>query len=117
MNTNGVRAAGVIGEKYRAKMILEAVSELYNIPVEKIVSKRRLQYLVDARSMACFVMRKYTRLTYSEIGDLLGGRDHSTVISAFNSAYWNVDAYKSFRDDYTRVVERYKSMIKEDADD
>lgn len=117
MNTNGVRAAGFIGEKYRAKMILKAVSELYNIPVEKIVSKRRRQYLVDARSMVCYVMRQHTRLTYHEIGNLLGGRNHSTLISAFNSAHWNIDTYKSFRDDYTRVVERYKSMIKEDADD
>jgi len=117
MNTNGVRVAGVVGEKHRANMILQAVSELYNIPVEKIVSKRRLQYLVDARSMACFVMRHYTRLTYSEIGDLLGGRHHTTIMSAFDSAYWNTGAYKRFHDDYTRVVERYKSMIKEDADD
>lgn len=117
MNTNGVRVAGVIGEKHRANMILEAASKLYGIPRDRITSKRRLQRLVEVRRMCCYAMRTHTNLTYHEISDFLGGRDHSTLIHAFRSAESYIDAYSDYRNDYERLINEYKNLLMEGQND
>ncbi|MEK7733369.1 MAG: chromosomal replication initiator protein DnaA, partial [Planctomycetota bacterium] len=62
--------------------ILDAVSKRYNVSVSQVLSKQRLRSITLPRQVAMHLSRKLTGLSLSEIGGYIGGRDHSTVMTA-----------------------------------
>lgn len=60
--------------------ILDAVAEYYRIPKEDLCGKQRDKHIVVPRQIAMFLMRQETEASLLEIGQSLGGRDHSTVL-------------------------------------
>jgi chromosomal replication initiator protein len=60
--------------------VIETVSKHYNITVSEIVSAARNKELVQPRQVAMFLIRQETDASLPEIGGLLGGRDHTTVM-------------------------------------
>jgi len=60
--------------------IQKLVSKYFNIKVSEIKGKKKNNSIVLPRQIAMYIIRKTTSLSFPEIGDLFGGRDHSTVI-------------------------------------
>jgi chromosomal replication initiator protein len=60
--------------------VLAAVSEHYRIPVSDLQGKQRDKHIVVPRQVAMYLMRQETEASLLEIGQALGGRDHSTVL-------------------------------------
>jgi len=63
-------------------VILEAVARHFGVSVEELRSKSRQKDIVAPRHLAMYLLREDTRLSYSQIGTLLGGRDHTSVLHA-----------------------------------
>ena len=59
--------------------IVEEVASAHVLTVEELVGPRRVREIVDARSEAAFRLWNETDLRLWQIGDVLGGRDHSTI--------------------------------------
>lgn len=66
-------------EKVHPDDIIKAVCSYYNIKATQLKGVRRDSFLVKPRHI-CMYLLKEQGLTLVEIGNLLGGRDHSTVI-------------------------------------
>jgi chromosomal replication initiator protein len=64
------------------KQIAQAVAEYYHISLEDMCGKQRDQHIVMPRQIAMYLMRQETQASLLEIGQLFGGRDHSTVLHA-----------------------------------
>ncbi|MCX5897279.1 MAG: chromosomal replication initiator protein DnaA [Proteobacteria bacterium] len=60
--------------------ILKLVCKLFNAKVSDLKTKRKNSAVVLPRQVAMYAMRKLTTLSYPEIGQFFGGKDHSTVI-------------------------------------
>jgi hypothetical protein len=60
------------------EQIRNAVCSYYGIPMADIVSPARRADIVQARSAYCALLRR-EKASYTGIGRLVGGRDHSTV--------------------------------------
>jgi len=60
--------------------VLDACAAATGVTVSRMVTKRRSHSLVEARQLAMFLLRELTDLSLPEVGALLGGRDHSTVV-------------------------------------
>lgn len=60
--------------------VAEIVCEETNVGLDLIRKKTRKRYVVVARHLIAFFGRKCTRLSLSEIGNFIGGVDHTTVI-------------------------------------
>lgn len=60
--------------------ILKNVCYFYKIKPTQLKSPKRDAFLVRPRQVAMFLLKKELGLTFSEIGNLLGGRDHTTVM-------------------------------------
>jgi chromosomal replication initiator protein len=60
--------------------ILTAVAEHYHISAEDLRGKQRDKQIVTPRHIAMYLMRQDTEASLLEIGQALGGRDHSTVL-------------------------------------
>lgn len=68
--------------KTSPQSILKSVAEFYNISSNDLVKRSRKKEVVKPRQVAMFLLREETKLSFPEIGQKLGGRDHSTVIHA-----------------------------------
>lgn len=64
--------------------ILNIVSEHFNIKKEDILSKSRKKDIAVPRQIAMYLIREELKLTFPNIGEALGGKDHSTVMHAWN---------------------------------
>jgi chromosomal replication initiator protein len=66
----------------RAEQIFEAVREFFGLERSELMSGRRQRTISLARSIAMYLARQLTSLSYPEIAGRMGKRNHSTVISA-----------------------------------
>ncbi|HEY7022174.1 MAG TPA: chromosomal replication initiator protein DnaA, partial [Ktedonobacterales bacterium] len=60
--------------------VLNAVSDYYRISLDDLRGKQRDKHIVVPRHVAMYLMRQETEASLLEIGQALGGRDHSTVL-------------------------------------
>nr|MCR5092452.1 chromosomal replication initiator protein DnaA [Lachnospiraceae bacterium] len=61
--------------------IIEKTCDFFHISKEDIVSQKRSREISTPRQVAMYFIRMLTDTSYDEIGRLLGGRDHTTVMS------------------------------------
>jgi chromosomal replication initiator protein DnaA len=60
--------------------VLNAVAEYYRLSLDDLRGKQRDKHIVVPRQVAMYLMRQETESSLLEIGQSLGGRDHSTVL-------------------------------------
>ena len=66
--------------KLTVQSILDAVSKCLSVDVTVLKSKRRDKNTAKARQIAMYLMREDLNLTLKSIGQLIGDRDHTTVL-------------------------------------
>lgn len=64
------------------KRVLAEVSAATGIPVNALCGERRTRPVALARHVCCIVLRRNTRMSLSEIGVVMGHRDHTTVLNS-----------------------------------
>lgn len=62
------------------QVILQLVGEHYQVGLRALKAPGRRRHLSDARFMAMHLLRRLTRLSYAEIGRVLGRRHHTTIV-------------------------------------
>ena len=67
------------------EFIQNYVCGYFEIDTNKVREKTRKQEIVEARQIAMFLAKKYTKSSLKTIGLQFGGRDHSTVIHAIST--------------------------------
>ena len=65
------------------RQIAQAVAEYYRISLDAMCGKQRDKHIVMPRQIAMYLIRQETQISLIEIGQLFGGRDHSTVLHAY----------------------------------
>lgn len=85
--------------KVSAKKVIEMISTEYNVSVADMKSKKRLRKIVDTRQITMYLLKNNDKLGLSltAIGGLLGGKDHSTVISSIRKIEAKVNEDVTFR--------------------
>ncbi len=60
--------------------IQRCVVEEFGISLQDLKTKRRNKQVVFPRQIAMYLSRELTELSLPEIGELFGGKDHTTVL-------------------------------------
>ncbi len=63
-----------------ARAVLAAVSERFSVSLDALLGKSRERQTAWARQVAMYLMREETGASLFQIGDQLGGRDHTTIM-------------------------------------
>jgi len=83
------------------------VCEYFDIDTNKVREKTRKQEIVEARQIAMYLSKKFTKSSLKTIGLHFGGRDHSTVIHAIST----VEERISTSPKHKRIVEELHQRI------
>lgn len=67
-------------ERLHSDEVIQAVCDFYRIKSTQLKGPKRDASLVRARQITMYLLKKELQLTLVEIGNLLGGRDHTTVM-------------------------------------
>lgn len=59
---------------------IKSICDFYDIKPTQLKGSKRDAKLVRARQVCMYVLKNHGGLTYAEIGNLLGGRDHTTIM-------------------------------------
>ncbi|WP_288156003.1 chromosomal replication initiator protein DnaA [uncultured Sharpea sp.] len=66
------------------QLIIEVVAEHYDLSMEQMTSNARAKNIAKPRQIAMYLCKQMTSVPLEAIGNLLGGRDHSTIIHGAN---------------------------------
>ncbi|MFN3927794.1 MAG: chromosomal replication initiator protein DnaA [Pseudanabaenaceae cyanobacterium] len=66
------------------EIVLKVVCETLNIALADLVGSCRRRDISQARKIAMYLLRQHTTLSLQKIGEVLGGKDHSTVVYSYD---------------------------------
>jgi chromosomal replication initiator protein len=66
--------------KHSPDSIIRLVANRFKVKVTDMKSNSRRQTIVFARGVAVYLLRRQFRMSFARIGDIFGGRDHSTIM-------------------------------------
>ncbi len=64
-------------------LIKKATAEYYSVKIDDMTAKIRTKEIANARQVAMFLARELTSASLPKIGEEFGGRDHTTVLYAY----------------------------------
>ena len=77
--------------------IQKIVCDYFELPLELLKSKTRKREVVQARQLAMYFSKQFTKSSLSNIGMHCGGKDHATVLHAVKTVDNLVSTDKQFK--------------------
>ena len=102
------RAVKVDNHPLTIDEILEKVCRHYNVEQRQVFSKSRKRDLVQVRQVSMFLAQKYTKMPAGRIGQLIGNRDHSTVIHSCNAIEQRLKVDLAFQAELSSIENSFK---------
>ena len=89
-------------------LIQDIVSSYYNLKIEDFKSARRTRNIAFPRQIAMYLCRKLTDMSLPKIGEEFGGRDHTTVIHAYEKISQNVKKDENLENVINELTKKIK---------
>jgi len=88
--------------------IQKVVCNYFNVEVEQLHSKTRKREIVQARQVAMFFSKSLTKASLANIGYLIGGKNHATVLHACKTVNNLMETDKRFRLQVDEIEKKLK---------
>ena len=72
------------------EIIQKVIADNYQISISELKGKKRDKKYVFPRQVAIYIARELTEMSYSELGNEFGGKDHSTIMHAYDKIAENI---------------------------
>jgi len=95
-------------EEVNIPRIKEKVSSIFNIKMEDFNSKKRTRSIAYPRQIAMYLSRELTDLSLPKIGEEFGGRDHTTVIHAYDKVSKEIEADEDIKYKINKIISDLK---------
>ncbi len=92
-----------------ASEIIATVAKYYNLSVDDIHGKSRTSAIAQARQIAMYLCRTLTDLSLPKIGQIIGGKDHTTVLYAHGKIAQEMKHRKGIYNDVLQIEDRIKA--------
>lgn len=71
-------------------IIQKVIADNYQISISELKGKKRDKKYVFPRHVAIYIARELTEISYSELGNEFGGKDHATIMHAYDKIAENI---------------------------
>lgn len=106
----GSRAATPPGQKPKRRVapqeVLEAVASYYNVRPSTLKGPKRDRPIARPRQLIMYLCKTELGLTHGDIGGLLGGRDHTTVMHGVETIARELSANERLREDVVGIKQK-----------
>lgn len=96
-----------VEEKVTVEEIIKIVAGKFGIKINELKAAKKNKNLTVPRHIAMYLARKMTTCSYPDIGEKIGGRDHSTVIYACNKIKKIIDTDGNIKS----VIQNIEDML------
>ncbi len=86
--------------------IQETIANYFDLTIEMLKSQRRTQNIAFPRQIAMYLCRKLTDSSLPKIGEKFGGRDHTTVIHAYEKILNKIETDSEFNNTIIELTNR-----------
>ncbi len=97
------------GPQITAATIMAATAEYFSVSMDDLCGSSRTRLLANARQIAMYLCRELTDLSLPRIGQLFGGRDHTTVMHAERKIRKQMSERRVTYNQVTELTNRIKS--------
>lgn len=87
------------------EQVLAAVASYYRVDLDNLTGRSRSKEIVLPRQMAMYLLREETGASLPQIGEALGGRDHTTVMYAHEKMKEEVETNDQRRREFLAIRE------------
>jgi chromosomal replication initiator protein len=92
----------------RPDSIISAICDFYSLKPTQLKGAKRDAALVGPRHVCMFLLKEVADLTFVEIGNLLGGRDHTTVIHGVEKIRDRLSTSEKTREEILFIKQKIK---------
>lgn len=71
------------GGDIEPERVVDAVAQKFGVTIDKLLGRDRTKDIARSRQIAMYLLREEAKISFPQIGEVLGGRDHSTIMSAY----------------------------------
>ncbi|MFA7245091.1 MAG: chromosomal replication initiator protein DnaA [Candidatus Magasanikbacteria bacterium] len=89
--------------------IINVVAGYFDISIDDVLGKSREKKLAFPRQIIMYLLREELKLSYPNIGDELGGRDHTTAMHAHSKILQSIDNDLKLKQDLEMIKQRLYS--------
>lgn len=93
--------------------IQKAVADYFQVSVDDLKGKKRIKQIVTPRQVAMYLSRELTINSLPKIGNEFGGRDHTTVMHAYEKIQETINTNDDLKD---KIIELKKILNKQAKD-
>jgi len=94
--------------KISSDLIIDVVARYYNVSAGGVLSNKRSRDVAIPRQVAMYLCRFLLMMTFPKIGEVFGGKDHSTVMHACNKVSADINSVDSV---FSRDIEEIKKRL------
>jgi chromosomal replication initiator protein len=98
------------GPEITASIIMGQTASYFNLSIDDLCGTSRSRVLVTARQIAMYLCRELTDMSLPKIGQLFGGRDHTTVMHAERKIRSLMAERRSIYNQVTELTNRIKQQ-------
>jgi len=85
--------------------IQRCVAEEFGISLQELKTRRRNKNIVKPRQVAMYLSREFTDMSLPEIGEIFGGKDHTTVLHSYNKIKEDLKLNEALKQRVERVIQ------------
>ncbi|SUB76890.1 chromosomal replication initiator protein DnaA [Porphyromonas macacae] len=100
------RAVSLEKPEITMERIQDVVTDVFHVDAGLIKDKTRRQDVVAARHAVMYLAKSYTNQSLNAIGEMLGRRNHATVLHGYNTVKDRMKVDQNFRQTMEKAIER-----------
>lgn len=90
------------------QQIQECVADEFGVTLAELKAKRRSKNIVLPRQVAMYLIRQLTEASLPEIARFFGGRDHTTVLYAYNKIKLDLENNNNLKQRVDKIIHIFK---------
>lgn len=102
------RIAKETSDSFNINELLDIVCDYFGVDVEDVLGKTRKREIVIARQVAMYLCQKVGKINTTQIGRLVGKRDHSTVNHSIKLVAAQIEKDKKFAKQIKEIIAKLK---------
>jgi chromosomal replication initiator protein len=104
-----------MSRRIRKQLIVDTVADWFDVSPSSITMRNNKPTVCKARSLASLILRDEVDLSFTEIADYLGQKDHSTVAASAYRLRHLMKTDDNLKEDYDTIVNHIKEVHTNDT--